>query len=574
MNRPAVFTLFAGLIALSVFLAVLLAQEPQRQGRKYALLIGVQKYDGTGLQSLKFCENDVTELAQVLRGEGYGYNRVVLLTRTEAQKNIDRDDILPTAENIRDHLRAILRDRRPEDTVLIAFAGHGVQLKKDGHMYFCPAKCNLDKADTLIGLDDLYAQLRECKANEKILLVDACRNDPLDKRGEDDRLGSVTRPLVPDPPGGTVAIFSCSKGQTARENEKHGHGYLFKYVIDGLKGNSQALNERTGEVTWLKLAGYVTEEVKDAVKEDYGPRAEQVPEVRGEARGLVLGRVNNLKAELLDCTGPEGVSPEGVRKAQEAWAKALGRKVEEEVEVGGGVKMKFVLIPPGRFRMGSPEGEEGHSKEEQLHTVRLTKPFYLGKYPVTQAQYKALTGENPSHFKGEDLPVEEVTWIDCDGFGKKMTERRKDGSLYRLPTEAEWEYSCRGGRAVSMAFGIGDGKSLNSSQANFDGNYPYGGASKGVYREKTTPVGNFQANVFGLYDMHGNVWQWCGDWYAEYAGDVADPIGPPEGSYRVRRGGSWRGFAWRCRSAFRDGRDPSDRFSSLGFRLARVPSGQ
>src|SRR6202041_2794396 len=112
------------------------------------------------------------QLAEVLRGEGYAYNRVVLLTRSEAVKNIDRDDILPTAENIRDHLAAILKDRRPEDTVLIAFAGHGVQLKKDDRMYFCPAKCNLDKPETLISLDAIYAQLKECQANEKILLVD------------------------------------------------------------------------------------------------------------------------------------------------------------------------------------------------------------------------------------------------------------------------------------------------------------------------------------------------------------------------------------------------------------------
>jgi hypothetical protein len=346
------------LTTILALIVILPAQEPERKGRKYALLIGVQKYDGTDLQNLKFCENDVTQLAEVLRGEGYAYNRVVLLARTEAVKNIDRDDILPTADNIRDHLAAILKERRPEDTVLIAFAGHGVQLKKDDKMYFCPAKCNLDKPETLISLDAIYAQLKECQANEKILLVDACRNDPLDKRGDDPRIGSVTRPQVPAPPGGTVAMFSCSKGQTARENDKHGHGYLFKFVIEGLKGHQQAVNARTGEVSWLKLAAFVSDEVNDAVKEDYGPKAEQVPEIKGEVRGLILGKVNGTAGDVFV-------------------SKTLP-------------SMKFVRIAAkGKtFLMGSPKEEEGRFGDETQHEVAFTKDFQLAIHTVTRRQFQ------------------------------------------------------------------------------------------------------------------------------------------------------------------------------------------
>jgi formylglycine-generating enzyme required for sulfatase activity len=147
--------------------------------------------------------------------------------------------------------------------------------------------------------------------------------------------------------------------------------------------------------------------------------------------------------------------------------------------------------------------------------------------------------------------------------------------LYHLPTEAEWEYACRGGRPSSQPFGIGDGRSLSSTQANFDGNFPYGGAAKGPYLEKTTPVTKYAANALGLHDLHGNVWQWCSDWYGEYpSGKVTDPTGPETpGSSRVFRGGGWSYEASSCRAAFRYRDSPVIRNVNLGFRLARIPSG-
>ncbi len=276
----------------------------------------------------------------------------------------------------------------------------------------------------------------------------------------------------------------------------------------------------------------------------------------------------------LDCTKDKGVSAADVQKAQEAWAHYLGRQVEEEDEIAPGVKMKFVLIPPGRFQMGSPTGEAERSTDEVQHEVKLTHPFYLGVYDVTQGQYEAVTGKTPSTFKGADLPVETVSWEEADAFAKGLTEKARDGLLYRLPTEAEWEYSCRGGRSSSLPFGIGDGTSLSSHDADFDGNYPYSGADKGPYLEKTTPVGTYQANALGLYDMHGNVYQWCSDWYGEYpTGTVTNPSGPSSGPSRVIRGGSWCFYAWSCRAAHRFRFEPGHRYDYLGVRLARVPSG-
>ncbi len=155
-----------------------------------------------------------------------------------------------------------------------------------------------------------------------------------------------------------------------------------------------------------------------------------------------------------------------------------------------------------------------------------------------------------------------------------MTEKSKRGLLYRLPNEAEWEYSCRGGRSSSLPFGIGDGTSLSSIQANFDGNYPYGGAAKGPYVGKTTPVGTYMPNALGLYDMQGNVWQWCADYYGDYPTEKAtNPTGSDSVLSRVSRGGSWFNNGGYCRAAYRCRRAPGGRGSYMGFRLARVPSG-
>ncbi len=276
----------------------------------------------------------------------------------------------------------------------------------------------------------------------------------------------------------------------------------------------------------------------------------------------------------LDCTGRDGVSTGEVQQAQAAWAKFLGRPVEETVDLPGGVKMTFVLVPPGKFRMGSPEDEkerQADDRDEALHEVTLTEPFDLGKTEVTQAQYQALGLENPSKFKGADRPVEQVSWEEARDWAAQLTRKRADRYLYRLPTEAEWEYSCRGGRPSSCPFGIGDGRELSSRAANFNGFFPYGGADEGPYHESTRPVGSYKANVLGLHDLHGNVWEWCADRSGSYPREaVTNPIGPAEGLDRVFRGGGWSHEARDCRAARRNGAGPGSRHDFLGFRLNRA----
>jgi RNA polymerase sigma factor (sigma-70 family) len=228
--------------------------------------------------------------------------------------------------------------------------------------------------------------------------------------------------------------------------------------------------------------------------------------------------------------------------------------------------MRFVWIRPGNFTMGSPDGpdgEEGKRDDETQHKVTLTKGFYMGVHLVTQEQWHEVMGKNPSIFKGEkNLPVENVSWEQCQSFVKKL--REKDKKPYRLPTEAEWEYSCRAGTTTPFHFGA----TISTDQANYDGTFAYGNGKKGEYREKTTPVDAFPANAWGLHDMHGNLWQWCQDWYDAYPKkDVVDPQGPekkdavdpwtPSRPMHVGRGGCWQSHPVDCRSARRGWIEPT-----------------
>jgi formylglycine-generating enzyme required for sulfatase activity len=232
--------------------------------------------------------------------------------------------------------------------------------------------------------------------------------------------------------------------------------------------------------------------------------------------------------------------------------------------LGNGVNLEMVLIPAGTFMMGSPESEAERSSNETQHQVTISKPFYLGKYPVTQAQWQQVMGNNPSEFNGDKLlPVENVSWEDARAFCIKLKQISK--APFDIPTEAQWEYACRAGTTTPYHFG----NQLNGTQANCDGNYPYGTDKKGLYLKKTSPVGKYPANAWNLHDMHGNVWEWCSDRYGDYPqGSVIDPSGHATASERVYRGGGWNYVAVNCRSAYRSGYVPSFRYSYLGFRLA------
>jgi formylglycine-generating enzyme required for sulfatase activity/tRNA A-37 threonylcarbamoyl transferase component Bud32 len=246
------------------------------------------------------------------------------------------------------------------------------------------------------------------------------------------------------------------------------------------------------------------------------------------------------------------------------------------IETLGDVPLEMVAIPGGTFQMGSPETEdERDNNESPQHWVTI-KPFFLGKYPITQAQYQAVAhlpkverelDPDPSYFKGKNRPVEQVSWFDCMEFCARLSQYT--GWNYRLPSEAEWEYACRAGTTTPFHFG----ETITPDLANYDGNSTYGAGAKGKYREETTPVGSFQvANAFGLYDMHGNVWEWCLDqWHDSYEGAPSDGqawiINDNDNHFRLLRGGSWSNNPVYCRCANRNRFQPDYGNNHFGFRV-------
>ena len=248
-----------------------------------------------------------------------------------------------------------------------------------------------------------------------------------------------------------------------------------------------------------------------------------------------------------------------------AWSQA---PAEKPGKLKNSIGMEFASIPAGKFLMGSPETEKERFQDETQHEVSLTQGFRIGVYKVTQAQYEQVMGKNPSLHKGATLPVETVSYDDALAFCKKLSDlpaEKAAGRKYKLPTEAEWEYCCRAGTSTPFHFG----NELNGTQANCDGTFPYGTTKQGPYLKKTSPVGSYPANAWGLHDMHGNVYEWCQDWYGDYPKDsIKDPQGSSSGEHRVLRGGSWySGGACDCRAGERFRSSPDNYNLLCGFRL-------
>ncbi|MEH2364471.1 caspase, EACC1-associated type [Nostoc sp.] len=234
-------------------------------------------------------------------------------------------------------------------------------------------------------------------------------------------------------------------------------------------------------------------------------------------------------------------------------------------DLGNGITLEMVEIPAGSFKMGSPPGENGRAKNEEPQHVVNVPAFFIGKFEVTQEQYQQITGSNPSYFKGAKRPVEQVSWNDAVDFCKKLSQ--KTGRKYRLPSEAEWEYACRAGTTTPFHFG----ETITTELANYDGNYIYASAPKGKKRGETTEVGSFPPNAFGLYDMHGNVREWCQDnSHYNYKGAPSDGnawIDNGNNKSRLLRGGSWINYPVGCRSACRDDLTRDDHGLHIGFRV-------
>ena len=323
-------------------------------------------------------------------------------------------------------------------------------------------------------------------------------------------------------------------------------------------------NVREWCLDWYKYA-YPTSAVTDPT----GPETGTFRVIRG---GCWSSDASRCRSAYRSNSFPDGKSNiYGFRVALAPVSFVPGKNIT--VPLSEDVSLDMIWIKPGTFIMGSPKDELGRDSGEKQHEVTLTQGYWLGRYEVTQAQYEAVMGTNPSHFKGADLPVEQVNWNDAKEFCAKLTASEKaagrlpEGYEYTLPTEAQWEYACRAGTTTALNNGKNLSDKYQCSEMDKVGWYDGNAANK------THPVGQKLPNAWGLHDMHGNVYEWCLDWYdLDYpTSAVTDPTGPEWGSYRVIRGGSWGDIANHCRSAYRDGSGPGGYWDYCGFRVALAP---
>ncbi|QSV67708.1 MAG: SUMF1/EgtB/PvdO family nonheme iron enzyme [Aphanizomenon flos-aquae DEX188] len=340
--------------------------------------------------------------------------------------------------------------------------------------------------------------------------------------------------------------------------------------LQEINGVDKLFDTNTMQWQWQKYVS-VSQELKDVLE----TMLQDIPANRYQSATEVLAALSNTKARVRQQVSPHSskqsiYSPINITKIPENTPLDINSALSFTEDLGKGVKLEMIAIPGGTFLMGSPENEvERFSDESPQHEVTVPG-FFIGKYQLTQLQYQTIMGTNPSYFKGDNRPVEGVGWEDAVKFCQKLNHRTLGN--YRLPSEAEWEYACRAGTKTPFHFG----DNVTTDLVNYNGNYPYPSAPKGKYREQTTDVGIFPPNAFGLYDMHGNVWEWCEDERHENYINA-----PTDGSswqsrislgQKVLRGGCWHDYARYCRSACRLKSPCCSRNYFYGFRVVLSPS--
>ncbi len=627
MRHRVLLTCFALLCLVSVRLAI-----SADEGRKWAVVIGVNKYLDPKIPPLKYCVADAHRVFEALtRQSGFDPDHVLLIVDDQTH-----DHLLPLRMNFQLQIGDWLQHAQAEDTVVVHYSGHGFVDEATGEGFLAPKDClKNDLRGTGFPTERLRQMLRDCPARQKLLILDCCHAGAVRSGKATGSTGEELSQAFAKAQG-LVTLASCRKDEVSYEWETKGQGLFTYFLTEGLGGGADY--DRDGVVNADELYRYTFEKVQLAAQRELNARQRPVRVIGPETEGVfALSRVSVTARPLADSvtalfTVREEDSSGRLLEGAEVelfYRESAGSRLEalgaSQTDAGGtaripvtlslsqqargsfgvmvrmgtasqsytldkfpqtrsyalyvprstplspspkptpsppgqtlatSIGMKLVLIPAGQFQMGSPESDlEAYDYEKPQHTVRITKPFYLGVTEVTQAQYERVMETNPSTFKGADLPVETVSWEDAVEFCRKLSA--KEGRTYRLPTEAEWEYACRAGSQTKWCFGN------NASEV---GEYAWYLDNADM---KTHPVGLKKANAWGLYDMHGNVWEWCSDWRGQYPSTaVADPTGATAGSYRVDRGGSWIIGARYCRSAYRYDDAPGNRNGDLGFRVA------
>lgn len=534
-----------------------LAQTPKR----FYLGVGVEGYLHESLRKpepLKYCVDDVTGLAEVLKTKGYD---LTLLTDDAGKQNESR---LPNKVNIEREIRRVLDAAQPGDTVLLALAGHGIQFAGDKEAYFCPidARPLQSRVDSLVSTSSIYEAMKACHASSRVLLVDACRNDPDPTRGRGGDSGELRErgidPLTARPPRGIAVFFSCDAGQKAFENDELQHGIFFHHVIEGIAGRAV---DQDNEVTTNSLSGYVGKRVKTTMKK-YNPDRLQQPSID------------------LSQIGEPMVLVEGV----ESTTKSSHIAGEIRDDIFGGIKL--VYCPPGKFFMGSPADEAGRNEDEDDTAgpggrplgVNFEQGFWIGQTEVTQGQWKAVMGTEPWRDHGdmsnvqdnEDAAASYISYLDAREFCDRITQRMKgkleNGAMaqFSLPTESQWEYACRANSSLPFVF---------SDTANQIDEFAWwgGGLTSGNVKGQryAHEVGRKKPNAWKLFDTQGNCLEWCSTKYASHhRSDAGKEELQSEPAIRVLKGGSWNHsgiHAFRPACRFRS--LETERAYNTGFRV-------
>jgi formylglycine-generating enzyme required for sulfatase activity len=533
------FVLFV-LMALTAGLSV--AQQ------KYALVIGNGAYTGNW-NKLENPVNDAVDMEAALKSLGF---------QVELVRNGNRNQMQTAVINF---CRKLNASRNAYG--FFYYAGHGAQ-DRNGMNYLIPVNANTQSlnqlADEALSVRFVLSELEEAGNELNMVVLDACRNVP---RGLD--RGSRGLAVESNAPRGSIIMYATAAGKTADDGAGR-NGLFTGHLLKNLKTPGLSVTEvfmRTGS---------------DVARATNG---DQYPETQ----------YKYFETAYL------GQRPTPNTPVQPAPAPTPAPVVQPVAPPIQPAPNNMVRIQGGTFTMGSsPTSDPERFDYEVQHQVTVGS-FYMGKYEVTQKEYQEIMGTNPSNFKGDNLPVEQVSWYDAIEYCNKRSQKEgltpaytinknqkdpnnkndedklrwtvtwnKNANGYRLPTEAEWEYACRAGTTTPFS----TGNIITTSQANYNGNLPYYNNPEGEYRQKTTPVGSFAPNGWGLYDMHGNVWEWCWDWMEGYAsGSQTDPAGASSGTFRVYRGGSWITMGRSLRSAHRYSGFPSDRENFLGFRVVR-----
>ncbi len=543
-------------VTVLCFLDRLQAQSnPPRQ----ALVMGVGDYAGATYKG-KTIPNlpgittaDLPHMAAKLEALGFSVTVVTNPSLSEAKTAVDAFSA---------------RIKAAPGVSLFYFSGHGGEY--EGKNYLIPKKASIgskaDLADEALNAQRVLNGMEESGAQVNLVFLDCCRED-LGKNIS----GAEMQPMRAK---GSFIGFATRSGDFADPGaDKEGSPYT-RFLLKHL--------DKPG-LSVANMYGYVVRDVKDYTKQILGEerRPGFYSELEGEPFYFVPVKFTPPSTATPAMAGnmpsPSVPSiPVPLASGGPVWDQgAVGTGIQ--VWLPGDVLMKFAFCPPGSFTMGSPQSEKQRAEDEDQVQVRISKGFWMGRTEVTQRQWTALMSSNPSQFTGDELPVEKVSWDEAQEFISKLNQNLAPpaGWVYALPTEAQWEYACRAG--TENAYSFGD----DASQLYVHGNFADKNCTVVNWGDKkqddgvadtTAKVGSYPANKWGLYDMHGNVWEWCADWKAVTLPGGTDPAGSLTGTSRVNRGGSWASFVSFCRAAFRMDNESEYRNGAVGFRPVIVPS--